>query len=179
MQTLHHRIKSTRLGQNLSQAELAKKTGVSQPTVANWENGSHIPRKEALNRISTSLGVESDWLLSGDYAKAHNSVQDYLSQPIRHVPIYKWPEDPDTLFTRPPEGYLTYPTESTGAFALLETNRESAGRVIWIIDQNADTTSSTDIYLWADKQTLALAPNTGKPTGLKALGQLKAEIKTY
>lgn len=177
MQTLHRRIKSTRLDQKLSQAELALRTGVSQPTVANWENGSHIPRKNALDRISTALGVESDWLLSGDYAKAHNSVQDYLSQPIRHVPIYKWPEDPAALFTRPPEGYLTYPTESTGAFALIETTQESAGRKIWIVDRNADASSSKGTYLWSNGQTLALAIE--KPTGAKPVGQLKAEIKTY
>lgn len=177
MQTLHRRIKSTRLNQKLSQAELAEKTGVSQPTVANWENGSHVPRKHALDRISLALGVEADWLLSGDYAKAHNSVQAYLSQPIRHVPIYKWPGHPDDLFNKPPEGYLTYPTESSRAFALVEDTDERSGRKVWIIDRNADTNSTNSIYLWSDTEALILAVE--KPTGAHPVGQLKAEIKTY
>ena len=87
MDKLHKRIKSTRLKRGLSQAVLAEQAGVSQPTVANWENGSHIPRRPALVRIGAALGVEPDWLLSGNYAQAHGTIQDYLSRPIRHVPV--------------------------------------------------------------------------------------------
>lgn len=179
MNTLQNRIKSTRLEQGLSQAQLAKVTGVSQPTVANWENGSHIPRQKALEKIGTALGVESNWLLSGNYADAHNNVHDYLSRPIRHVPIFRWPDAVEDLFSGHPAGYLTYPSDSPHSVALVAQSTPSSRQKIWIIDQDLSPSSHTSMCLWATENEVTLGPSTEKPTDGKPVGYLKAEITVY
>lgn len=179
MDNLHARIRTTRIDNGLSQAGLAKQAGVSQPTVANWENGSHIPRRAALERIGQALGVEPDWLLSGDYARAHRSVQDYLSRPIRHVPVHKWPVTSQELQTKHPDGYLIYPTDSPHTVALLKPSSTSQGNQIYVVDQAISDPARTDIMLWDDGSHLTFATPSDRPDGAKPIGQLKAEIKTY
>jgi len=49
------RIKSARQALGLSQSDLADLTDVSQPTVANWEKGSHAPRHATLSKIAGAL----------------------------------------------------------------------------------------------------------------------------
>ncbi len=88
MENLQSRIKQTRLDKGLSQAELADMTGVSQPTVANWETGSHIPRPAVLERIGSVLDVSAAWLLSGGYADRFSPAQVYLKSPLKHLPVY-------------------------------------------------------------------------------------------
>ena len=53
---------------NLSQVKFAKKIGLSQRTIANYENGDNIPNAEVVTRISDIFGVSLDWLLKGQGA---------------------------------------------------------------------------------------------------------------
>ncbi|WP_051914544.1 helix-turn-helix transcriptional regulator [Thermorudis peleae] len=41
----------------LSQTELARRLGVSQPTVARWESGEHVPEIATLVRLAETLGL--------------------------------------------------------------------------------------------------------------------------
>ena len=41
----------------LSQAALARRLGVSQPTVARWESGEHVPELRTLLRLADQLGL--------------------------------------------------------------------------------------------------------------------------
>ncbi|MCM8748025.1 helix-turn-helix transcriptional regulator [Thermomicrobiaceae bacterium CFH 74404] len=41
----------------LSQAALARRLGVSQPTVARWESGEHVPELTTLLRLADQLGL--------------------------------------------------------------------------------------------------------------------------
>ncbi len=97
MTQVGQRIRDARIRKRWSQARLAKAANVSQPTVANWENGSHSPREAALERLSAALQVQRLWLLEG-----HTNGQDngagavaadagYFSTPILHVPVLPWP----------------------------------------------------------------------------------------
>ena len=52
---------------NLSQVKFAEKIGLSQRTIANYENGDNIPNAEVVTRISDIFGVSLDWLF-GDTA---------------------------------------------------------------------------------------------------------------
>ncbi|MGV9318232.1 helix-turn-helix domain-containing protein [Streptomyces sp. NPDC003660] len=54
------RIRAVRRGKDLNQRELAKKVGVSAPTVARWETGSDFPKGEKLPAIATALGQPLD-----------------------------------------------------------------------------------------------------------------------
>ena len=67
---------------NLSQVKFAEKIGLSQRTIANYENGDNIPNAEVVTRISDIFGVSLDWLLKGqgaihpDLASSEQSDKD-------------------------------------------------------------------------------------------------------
>ena len=99
MTQIGQRIREARTRRSWSQAQLAKAASVSQPTVANWESGSHSPRDAALERLSSALHVERLWLLEGHINGANtNTPTDhaadigYFSTPILHIPVYAWPD---------------------------------------------------------------------------------------
>ncbi len=53
---------------NLSQVKFAEKIGLSQRTIANYENGDNIPNAEVVSGFSDIFGVSLDWLLKGQGA---------------------------------------------------------------------------------------------------------------
>jgi len=95
MKSIGNRIKQARLGQGFSQVELAEAAHVSQPTVANWENDSHIPRQNALERLAGILSTSSNWIRIGDDNRVNgtHTSETYLARQIHHVPISSWPSD--------------------------------------------------------------------------------------
>jgi len=136
MDNLHARIKSTRkstrIGLGLSQASLAEKTGVSQPTVANWETGSHVPRQAVLEKISEALGVSSIWLLSGTREANEIPSQIYLKTPIRHIPIFNWPETSTDISTAAPSGFLPFSSRQENLFGIIKPGEREAGYTVLI-----------------------------------------------
>jgi DNA-binding XRE family transcriptional regulator len=50
-QTLGERIKKWRLEHGLFQVDLAKKIGVSEMSIVNWEKGRTKPNKQSLERL--------------------------------------------------------------------------------------------------------------------------------
>jgi DNA-binding XRE family transcriptional regulator len=57
--TLGERIKKWRLEQGLFQVDLAKRIGVSEMTIVNWEKEWTKPTKKNLERLQKLLGIES------------------------------------------------------------------------------------------------------------------------
>lgn len=51
-------IKKARLAAGLTQAELARKAGTSQPSVAAYESGAKAPNVATLNRLLQAAGVQ-------------------------------------------------------------------------------------------------------------------------
>ena len=47
---------------NLSQAELAKRSGVSQQNIANYELG-RFPKPETLEKIANAVGKKVEWVI--------------------------------------------------------------------------------------------------------------------
>jgi transcriptional regulator with XRE-family HTH domain len=95
---LGQRIREARTRRSWSQARLAEAACVSQPTVANWENGSHSPREAALERLTRALEVGRLWLLEGQVNGIHTEPAQtpeadsgYFATPILHIPVYPWP----------------------------------------------------------------------------------------
>lgn len=93
MKSIGERIKKARLDNGFSQVELAEAANVSQPTVANWETGSHAPRQPALVKLAKILNTSPQWILGGEeYTNGHTlAPKQYLDTPIHHVPILQWP----------------------------------------------------------------------------------------
>lgn len=58
-------MKKIRQDQNLSQTELAKRTGLSQPTIARLENGGLVRAHwQTVSKIAAALNVTADELLA-------------------------------------------------------------------------------------------------------------------
>lgn len=107
------RIKAARKRMGLSQIQLAQQTRVSQPTVANWENGSHAPRHSTLGRIAQALDSSPSWLL-GETAHAATSAQT-----LHHIPLLEWPQTPDDLDTGRVTRYVSTSTHAERPVALI------------------------------------------------------------
>lgn len=90
------RIREARLARGLSQAELAERVRVSQPTIAHWEQGAHAPRHLAMARLAEALGVTPEWL-TGESGRAITLAgaerRPYLERTLRHAPIFHWPRN--------------------------------------------------------------------------------------
>ena len=60
------RLKELRLEAGLTQAELARRTGIHRPNIARVEAGRHTPSLETLSRIASAIGVPTTRVLSQD-----------------------------------------------------------------------------------------------------------------
>ena len=58
-----NRIREMRRGQGISQAELAKRVGVHQTAISQWENGRTGPDRKSLAKLAQALNVSFDDLL--------------------------------------------------------------------------------------------------------------------
>ncbi len=93
MKELYSRIKYARKKKKLSQASLSHILNVSQPTIANWESGSHIPQRIAIENLAKALDVCPTWLVFGETDSqpfSSNSFK-FLQSPVRNIPVYIWP----------------------------------------------------------------------------------------
>jgi len=62
---MEERIKSARKAMGWSQAELARRMFVTQPSIADWESGRKAPHTKNLARLAILLGVNFEWLTTG------------------------------------------------------------------------------------------------------------------
>ncbi len=126
------RIKQARLEQGLSQVELAHAAKVSQPTVANWENDSHVPRQAALDKLSGILRTSPNWIRVGNSEKTNSghTSADYLARPIQHVPISAWPTminiENGVVAPSTPRDYVALSVNAHEPFALIANDPKMA-----------------------------------------------------
>lgn len=141
--SLGARIRQARLAQYMSQQDLADAAKVSQPTVANWEKGSHIPRQAALLRLANILNTSSRWFLVGDdsLGNTQTAPAQYLSMPIHHIGFHPWPVSADItpliankdtahapLNLGVPSDYIAVSVMAQRPFALIANDPQMAGR---------------------------------------------------
>lgn len=132
MTDLAHRLKTRRLQLGLSQNALAQKCGVSQPTIANWERGGHVPRRATLDGIATCLEVDPIWLLSGEQPAHLNPAHQHLSRPIHQIPIYAWPRKLSDLGSATAVRYVSLSADGGDLLGLeaSECERFPAGTIL-------------------------------------------------
>ncbi|MEL6688662.1 MAG: helix-turn-helix transcriptional regulator [Pseudomonadota bacterium] len=137
---LARRLKDRRKKMGLSQAELAHKIDVSQPTIANWERGGHTPRQDALQRIAAALDTDPSWLLSGELPAWKNPAHMHLAKPIHHIPVYEWPIGTTNPIGSQPYRYIAIAADVTDVFALSanETTGFPNGTVLIFSKTKAD-----------------------------------------
>ncbi|MDR0946367.1 MAG: helix-turn-helix domain-containing protein [Ruminococcus sp.] len=64
--TFAEKLKTNRLSLNLSQTELAEKTGISERTIYSYEILGIMPRSGNIKKIAAALNVSYNYLLSDD-----------------------------------------------------------------------------------------------------------------
>jgi DNA-binding XRE family transcriptional regulator len=61
---LGQRLRALRLAAGLTQAELAKRTGIHRPNIARVEAGRHTPSLETLARLAAAIGVKTERVIA-------------------------------------------------------------------------------------------------------------------
>jgi transcriptional regulator with XRE-family HTH domain len=121
------RIREARKQVGFSQMDLARKVGVTQPAVANWESGVHDPRRLMLAKIADALMVSPDWLASGARSPAEadkHPAAAYIRRPIQHTPVISFTDaarlldDPDADPHAVAEDYIPVTSGAEKIFAL-------------------------------------------------------------
>ncbi len=188
MATIGTRIKKARLKLGMSQVELAQAANVSQPTVANWENDSHIPRQKALGNLATILRAAPHWLQSGigDNPDGIQSTEQYLKRTIRHIPICKWPDPQQILDGQLMLGeardYLALSTAAAEPFVLIANDPNMAAvfpiGVAIVFDKNRQLKDGQfedgKCYLFERDGNIILRRWQSEPDRLEALPNLSA-----
>ena len=77
-------IEKKRKEQNLTQAQLAEKLGVSNKTVSKWENGKCMPDYGVIQPLCTELGVTVSELMDGE-EQAQDSIRAYDDEQILYL----------------------------------------------------------------------------------------------
>ena len=62
--------------------QVAKATGISQPTLSAWKNGTYTPKQDKLQKIADYFGVTVDYLLGNDPTTTPKDIelQNYLEE---------------------------------------------------------------------------------------------------
>ena len=63
MEKLFERIKELRVERGITQAQLARDTGLTISAISKWEQGSRVPSAMVIITLAKYFGVSSDYLL--------------------------------------------------------------------------------------------------------------------
>ncbi len=159
---------------------MADRCGVSQPTIANWERGGHLPRKDALEKIAACLGVDSIWLLSGELPAGRSPVYQHLNTPIRHIPIFEWTRNARSFANAQPTRYLSLAIELEDLFALDSLDHKEFGlETILIFDKSAKPAANAQ-FLVQNQEVLSLCEGAElENSDLKPIGRLIYSIQAH
>ena len=81
---LAQRISRLRTQQSMTQKELAKRCGVSETTIKNWESGANEPHLEHIRKLCYALNTSADFLL-GINERYMISLENLEDSDIDHV----------------------------------------------------------------------------------------------
>lgn len=77
------RLRALRVAAGLTQAELARRTGINRPNIARVEAGRHTPSLETLSRLASAIGVPTTRVLEGDQLGGASSVDSVVDSASR------------------------------------------------------------------------------------------------
>ena len=76
-----NKIQQLRKERRMSQAELARKAGISEISIRKYENGDRKPKIETLQRIANALDVDLDLFLTSSHISfPKNMTNLFISQ---------------------------------------------------------------------------------------------------
>jgi len=114
--TIGRRIAARRVALDLRQEDLAKRVGVTRPTISYWETGNVKDMKgRNLAKLCTVLGVTDDWLLFGDQQEqiheapaTYSNLERDLLEAIRRLTPEEQAEELQRLRDREAEAREEY-----------------------------------------------------------------------
>ncbi len=74
--TLENKIRNRRLELKLTQAKLAEKAGLTAAAISQFESGLRKPSFDALHKLASALGVNTDYLLGNEQQINIESFED-------------------------------------------------------------------------------------------------------
>lgn len=73
MNNIANMLKEHRESNSISQLQLSKATGISQPRISYYESGKHSPPIEDCIKLADFYGITLDELVGRDYERRKNS----------------------------------------------------------------------------------------------------------
>lgn len=87
METLFtDRLLKTLKTKRISQAELAKATGISPSSISEWIKGKYMPKQDKIALIAKALNVSPAWLIGYDYDQPVKQDLNFVKKGVR-IPI--------------------------------------------------------------------------------------------
>lgn len=140
---------------NMTQLDLANKSGIAHETINKIVNGKYSPSAKLLSKIASALKVDIDYLTSTTKTDIHTDVQGYIEYcgEIVKVTSYKHLQK---LMERIEYETKTLPKEVKEIRAINEQNKKAIKRAgaSYTFDLNFDTIQShdtTQVDCWAFK----------------------------
>lgn len=88
--TFGEKIRQARIALNLSQSELAAKTGISERSLYTYEQTGTMPRSGNMKKIAEALNVSVSYLLDEDESNQHKHMdQDMFLANVKHAFGYR------------------------------------------------------------------------------------------
>ena len=64
---------------DMTQAELSRKTGISEASISNYRKGNYEPKHKQIYLLATALGVSPSWLMGFDLPESESELDTALS----------------------------------------------------------------------------------------------------
>jgi len=80
MKSFARKLKDARESMDLSQAELARKTGLSQRSITAYENENTIPRGNTIRKLARVLNISMEYLMNDEEIFIDTVRQNYGSK---------------------------------------------------------------------------------------------------
>lgn len=95
--TMGDRIKYLRLKEDLTQAQLSEKIGISKGNISSLENNRYEPSAKTIISLSELFNISTDWILLGNKEEKKENAQENVNIILKH-------KDTITRFKNPDKG---------------------------------------------------------------------------
>lgn len=82
MSTIAERLKRAMEAVQMTQTELAKRTGIGKSSISTYLSGSYEPKQKNIYRMALALGVNEAWLMGADTPMDRSVDGNYARNPI-------------------------------------------------------------------------------------------------
>lgn len=121
MSTIAERLRKAMENSNISQTELAKRTGIGKSSISTYLAGSYEPKQKNIYRMAQVLDVNEAWLMGYDVPMGRDTYTPQ-SLPSNTIPIdpSKWHQIP--ILGRISAGLPLYAEEHIEGYTLTDLN---------------------------------------------------------